>query len=349
MLPESNEHDVMKLIFILAVVMVLAAGAGVAANATFSKDKHHVYLIREKSPILVDLDLEKNACRKIDISQFANEPIEGVTASKTGLIICATDDAVWSYNPSNEQCVKVCDGLKDEALKDVAYDPKSDGLVVIAYLNKNKDGYYQDSEMRYLPKGENKLQSVWNRYDNYAAWINYPVFGSNGNLYFISRGDLWEGSVEKDDKDMAQEGRYGSLMATRKVPLAQLITENTSPASTGLIAIAISKEEIYGNDSRMGGSGWGSVIRFGNPSLIKGPDDWKKLGKVFISIETLRDDPCAFLCSSLDETLVFFARPYFGTDKDKVFLVKENGKAAPVIFKGLADLLVGEPTAIKVQ
>jgi hypothetical protein len=319
--------------------MMFAARFSFAADATFSKAKNHVYLVEFARPALLDVDFGKKTCHKIDLSKPCREPIQGVALSNAGFVLCSTTNSIWSYNPTNEQCVKVCDAPKNATFGDIAYDPKTENLIAIGYVNKDGTGNVQYEQLYILPKNANELQVVGNRYDEYAAWINHPIFSADGALLFLSKGDLWEGDIEKDDKDTSVAGRYGSLHASRDAPLAQLITENTSPASTGLTKIAISKNKIYGCYARMGGSGWGSVIRFRRPSSINNVGEWTQMEQVIASIETIAEAPSAFLCSSQDGDVVLFSTY---SESDKVFLIEQNKEPMPVKIEGLTDLLKTE-------
>jgi hypothetical protein len=137
-------------------------------------------------------------------------------------------------------------------------------------------------------------------------------------------------------------------VAYRCAPLAFLIEENCSPPSTGLRQIALSSDWVYACHARMGGSGWGSVIRFKRPPLLKksndgnratpSPDrmDWNALKQIVGSVEELADEPCEYLCSSWDGSLIFFANPYHGSYD--VFLIRKDGKPEAVTIQSLADL-----------
>jgi hypothetical protein len=102
------------------------------------------------------------------------------------------------------------------------------------------------------------------------------------------------------------------------------------------------------NDARLGGSGWGTVIRFHRPKALATLDDgdWsvpvdgmgpKDFQAILGSVEQLAADPAEFLCASRDGSLVFFASPL--KPSDEVSLVKGDGKPRAIEIKGLADSL----------
>ena len=160
----------------------------------------------------------------------------------------------------------------------------------------------------------------------------------------MDSGDLWVGFIENDDA--SEGGPTHTLNAYRCAPLAQLVEENTSPASTGLHDVAVTDRFVYARYARMGGSGWGATIRFQRPPPIQKANDggrelpsvderdWKPLQRICGSVEQLADSPCAFLCVSTDRSLVFFANPYSGSDA--ISIVHHDGKPVTTEIKGLA-------------
>ncbi|MGA3171267.1 MAG: hypothetical protein ABSE62_09645 [Chthoniobacteraceae bacterium] len=316
---------------IIAIVSIAASIQAFAADATFSKDSSRVYLIHfETNGGLVDVNLGKKTFRKIDLTASIGEPIQGVTLSNAGFVILATKDAVWSYDPSKGGCAKVCDAPQGISLDDIAYDPKTGQILATGYPDQG------DQSILRLPKGETTFVNVRSRY---GTEMSHPVFAADGTLFFASSGDLWSGAISTDDE---------TLVACRCVPIAFLVDENTSPASTGAQDIAAGQTSIYVNDARLGGSGWGSIIRFHRPKALATLDDgdWsipvegmgpKDFQAILSSVEQLAGDPAEFLCGSGDGSLIFFANPL--APSDEVSLVKDDGKPRSIEIKGLADSL----------
>ena len=149
--------------------------------------------------------------------------------------------------------------------------------------------------------------------------------------------------MAKDSKD-DDTGHYATLNAFRCAPLASMITQNASPSSTGLRSIALSQHSVYADYSRMGGSGWGAVVRFKRPvafTVTNGErdappvneGDWKDQQALFTSIENLSASPCDSLCSSQDGSMVLYTDN--GTLNDsKVFIVQGDGKPDAVEIQG---------------
>jgi hypothetical protein len=329
----------MKHILISIAGAFLFAQAVFAADSAFSKDGRHVYLIAYNRPGLVDLDLQGRACGMVDLGKSFKEPVKGVTLSNTGFILCATKAAIWVYDPATAKCIKVCDAPKGFEMDDIAYDA-SIGDIYCTARQKEVSG-----QLYCWPKGGNKWEHVYNRYD---SGVYHPVFSAEGGLYFVVDGDLWAGFIGKEPKD-SETGLYATVNAYRCAPLASMITENTSPASSGLHSVSLTQHSIYAEYSRMGGSGWGAVVRFKKPvafTVTNGErddppvneGDWKDVQAIFASIEVISDTPCDTLCTSPDGLVTVYTNADSRSDS-KVFIVQGDGKPDTVEFKGLADLL----------
>lgn len=287
---------------------------------------------------MLDLDLGKKTFTKIDLTRQVNVPIVGVTLSNSGFILCLTGSAVWSYDPARVKCQKVCDAPDGVAFQEIAYDPLT-GDLLLTGMRHAPDGEMGEPEIYSLPKNESTLVHVSTRY---GTVVGNPVFSADGALFFDFDGDLWTGYIEKNDDN--GDGPARTLDAYRCAPLAALMEENTSPASTGLDDIAVTRHWIYARYARMGGSGWGSTIRFRRPvteaQQLPNPEgmDWKELQRICDSVEQVGNDsrPCAFICASRDGSLVLYMNPYAGSDD--VNLVRDEKTAETLTFKGLSKL-----------
>jgi hypothetical protein len=317
----------MKNLVISMVALIPAPHLSFASDSTFSKDFTNVYLVNEtRTPELIDINLKLHGCRALEFGKWFSEGIQGIALSDSGAIYCATENAVWLYNPNDGTCTKFCDSPEGK-LHQISFNPKSKQLFGLCYVD-------DEPILHLLPKDDSQFGCIRNRYSNYARVVD-PEFASDGSLFFASYGDLWESVI--DD---------GALVGYRCAPIAELITENTSPASTGIRSIAVGRNFIYANDARMGGSGWGSVIRFKRPEPI--PKDQygdytpgaglKNLLHELQSVETVADGIAWNLCSSPDGSSVFFATGP-GFQKSEIYVVKGDGKPVTVKINGLAGLL----------
>lgn len=321
------------------------------ADSTFSKDNKHVYLVQyEQQPprpsgecSLIDINLERNTCKGIDLRKVLGERVRDITLSNAGYILCATKAAVWAYDPQKDHCVKVLNAPKDMELIELGYDPSQE---IILAACRGAHG----QELFCLPKNGDKWIPVYNRR---SPVVEFPVFGDDGTLCFVSRGDLWAGSLEKEtdptlpalnaypmvrgtSAEWPQSIPVAALVAYRCAPVAFLETQNTTPDSTGLHCLAVSKHFVYGDYSRLGGGGWGSLIRCKRPpKTVPGGADanGKQSIAMLESVETVSDQPCLALCSSKDGSLVFY-----NNRGAKPFLIKDEGQPKPLTISGLQDL-----------
>jgi hypothetical protein len=326
----------MRLLLIFLLIVGLAAIDARASTAVFSKDAKHVFLLKDRSAQLVDIDLATNTSTQRDLSGSVKGAIRDLTLSNSGFILCTASNAIWSYDPATEKCVKVCSNPKGWLFVQIACDPKTGAI--LATVDSPETNPDSDNWPAYfLTKGSEKPIRVRARY---GTLINDPVFASDGDLYFVNHGDLWEGSI--GDKEPGDDGAFHSLNANRFAPFASLVDENTSPASTGLNTPAVSRLSIYANYSRMGGSGWGDLISFPRTVAVAkvsgtSPDplDWAdSSAKLFAAVKEIDDAPTEYLCTSPDGHNVFFADPY---QSDKISLIENDGKPAQIEIKGLAD------------
>ena len=335
------------------------------ADAVFSKDNHHVYLVQwEQHPprksgscSLIDVNLEKRTCGGMDLRKTFGESVVDITISNAGFVLCATKSALWSYDPASGKCVKVIDAPKNTELVEVAYDP-SQSIVLACCRGAH------GQELCCLPKDGDKWISVYNR-RAVSAQVEFPVFSGKGSLYFSCRGDLWAGALiaqteptvpalHAAGKEMPKPSEewpsvcMAELAACRYAPIAFLETQNTTSDSTGLHALAVGRHFVYGDYSRLyGGMSWGRLIRCDFPALgeegkhtemdISGGSeaDGQQAIKALQSVKTIVEDNCLYLCGSRDGSVIF----YFSRHEQKPFLIKEDGKPEPLEIKGLDDLM----------
>src|SRR5262249_399676 len=90
------------------------------------------------------------------------------------------------------------------------------------------------------------------------------VFTASGELFFAAYGDLWYGEIQTDTFDGED---HFSVAAYRYAPLATLETENATPSEIGVDDIGASRELIYVQLSRMGGSGDGWFASLARPAI----------------------------------------------------------------------------------
>jgi hypothetical protein len=345
-------------IVIAVLVAPLATLSG--ADAVFSKDNTHIYLVQwAQQPArssgecsLIDIDLGKQACAAVDLRDTVGAPLCGIACSDNESLLCATKSTLWRFDPATRGCSKLIAAPNGLELTDIAYDP-SQRLLFATCRGTN------GQELFCLPMNANRWFPVYNRR---AAPVGFPVFGNDGRLYFSSRGDLWTGFLKvqteptlpalnaysissKTTDGWPKSIDVAELAAYRYAPVAFLETQNCTTGSTGLNELALSKNFVYGSYSRIGGSGWGSLIRCkretGSDSgkaereIPGGSDaDGKQAVPVLQSVEQVADEPCVRLCASRDETRVFYQ-----LRGERVFLIKDDEKPQAVVIAGLKNLL----------
>ena len=349
-----------RLSFFVFVVLTAPMATIWGANAVFSKDNTHVYLVQwaQQPPrasgecSLIDIDLGKQACAAVDLRDTLGAPLCGIACSDEGSLLCATKSTLSRFDPATRGCSKLIAAPNGLELTDIAYDPSQRLLFAMC---RGTNG----QELFCLPKNANHWIPVYNRR---AAPVGFPVIGNDGRLYFSSRGDLWMGFLKvqteptlpalnaysissKTPDGWPKSIDVAELAAYRYAPVAFLETQNCTSDSTGLHELALSKNFVYGDYSRLGGSGWGSLIRCKREARsdsgkaereIPGGTgaDGKQFVPVLQSVEQVADEPCERLCASRDGTRVFYQ-----LKGERVFLIKEDEKPQGVVIAGLKNLL----------
>lgn len=300
-----------------------------AADATFSKDGKHVYAIEFEESHLFDIDIDKQSASKIDIGpQIENEPIVGVATSNSGDLLVATANAAWSCNIDKKSCTKLCTAPEGIEFKELAYDPKGGGLLFVANeLNKGTEGDAKRGAF-FLPSETKKLQPVDLRQVAYLAGI---TFSEDGQLFFGTNGDLWQGFIRDSDYSGID---IRVLKAIRCCPLANLKTFHAVDMPIDdIVQVAAAKDKLYGVVRDFVGA---KLARLNRPTQIDddrfGDDEMGERLKFYraeiSSVEVLAGTTTmAYLAASLNGKCVFFTTgsPRFGSRDAKSYLVENNG------------------------
>jgi hypothetical protein len=282
-------------------------------DAVFSKDGQRIYAITssEKYSALREIDLSNQTSRLIPLTQLSqNDGPVGITRSEWDKLPLITRKSIWSFDPRSGRLAKVRDAPKNGNFYRIAYDPKTRQVFVTA------DG--EGSPLFMLKNGRELVPIYVRRYPH----ISSPVFTSDGDFFYAETGDLWSGKIE------SEEGRF-SLNADRYAPLAYLETANTTPNGTGVSDIAVTRDAIYVQLFRMGGSGWGVLLQVPRPppktESVSGMGEMavKELGRYKEILQGLKslgeNNRPACLCASPDESRVYF------TNEGKDYLIT-NGQ-----------------------
>lgn len=318
----------------IALVLLPFVTQARASQAVFSKDATHVYLANQDfihpQPVLVDVDLNAPEQKKIVLTNFMGpQNIEAVSRLPDGRLALLTEGQLWLYDAGKNTCVKFFTAPKHTHFYDVACNP-ADGAFLICTTMENTESKVDEEEISgslWLSADGKKSARVFMRRVDYG--MQGIVFDSKGGLHFSVHGDLWDGTLAMDWKN---EYHPVVLVAERVAPLATLETYEGTPEQMGADDTAIAGDWIYTHVRRMGGSGWGTMVRLKvtKPEKAEGelPLQWKIYGDALRSVEFLEDNPSgSYLCASEDGTKVFFTTH---NDPASARLVENNGKPEPL-------------------
>lgn len=296
----------------------------------FSSGGRSVYLIQFQSAKLTRVDLDALASSELDLSAFIQGgEIRAIGRSIAGELLIATDARVWAYDPAKAACKKLCTAEEGSKFTDLACDPKT-GALLLAITKGDAEG------ARYLPAGYNNTVSVVVRR---VVEFDGMAFSPGGELYFGTRGDLWSGKIEPDAPN-GPSGLIdrGVLVATRCAPLATLETANTTPGQIGVQEVSVAGDKVYVHLRRLGGSGWGNIVRLNRPALEEERILEKRLKLYAEQVESVEvlcetNGTRSYVCSSQDGKMVFFTTGNFGAQETKCFLVKNGGEPRALSLK----------------
>ena len=221
----------------------------VAGEAAFSGDGKRIYAIAstDPSPAVQEIDLATKTIRTIALTQLAADDWpRGITCSNEDKIFCTTKGSLWSLDPHSDSLTKIRDAPSGANFWLVAFDPKIHATFVTTDDQKNP---------LFMFRKENEWIPVRMRRHPYPSCL---VFTASGELFFAAYGDLWYGEIQTERFEGEE---HFSVAAFRYAPLATLETENTTPSEIGVADIGVSREVVYVQLSRMGGSGDGWFAR----------------------------------------------------------------------------------------
>ena len=168
-------------------------------------------------------------------------------------------------------------------------------------------------------------------------------FDSDGACYFGGDGDLWYGYIHSQSED-------ANLAAYRFAPLADLSSCPGNSSAIGVDSITVAGPHVYLHLSRIGGTGWGEVVRIAKAQkrldlANQGPGSIYPIefdlseriaiyGRAMESFESLGVTPgWANLAASPDGRLVYFqAEKEKGKDL-RHWLVRDHGDPEEITFE----------------
>ena len=225
----------------------------VAGDAAFSRDGERIYALADTDtrPAVQEIELGRKTIRTIPLTQLeTNDWLRAITCSDDDRIFCATKGSLWSFDRRSERLTKIRDASPGTGFWRVAFDPKLHATFVTT------DD--REAPLFMFRKEDEWIPVRMRRHPNPSC----PLFSASGELFFSEYGDLWHGEIQTDTFDGED---HFSVAAYRYVPLATQETENASPSEIGVADIGVSREAIYVQLSRMGGSGDGWFGRLPRP------------------------------------------------------------------------------------
>jgi hypothetical protein len=294
-------------LFVAAIAVAFSNGVAYAAPAAFSDDGNHVYLLGSalRHGSALDIDLTNSTATKLSLGVTAE--VRAITNAPRALLF-VTEKALYRLPLPSGEVRKICDAPAGCLFHDVACNRPQHGILL---LGRTKDG--RDWPAYYLKEQSSTPAPVVTRRVQALA---SACFDREGHLFFVSNGDVWEGSVEPPSE---LDDRW-SVEADRFAPVALLETANTTPNSTGAHELAVAGHTIYTHMRRMDGSGWGEMISVRWPGEPKGDSGStpsvespvKRNIELFkLALGALRvygdNARASYLCGSSDGRKVFFA------------------------------------------
>ncbi|MCW1883961.1 hypothetical protein OKA04_04425 [Luteolibacter flavescens] len=245
---------------------LLLSPALFAGSAAFLPDGKRVARQGDSGVLLLDLTTKVETALEFP-DDFQVEFV-GLSAGKDALIL-AGGQRVMSWNPATDTWTELWKAPDELTVDDVACNPK-DGQVLVTTTKEDGEPEWWILD----PKQPKKAGGVYNRRANHAT---SPVFDTDGNLYFTLNGDVWKGSIEAGDNE---EVPY-VLAGTRIWPLATLETSPANSSGTGAQTVLPLKDHLLVELSRIGGSGWGNIVRVPNADAFekKLPLKWDELAE----------------------------------------------------------------------
>ena len=251
-----------KILFL--AVFIFSRDVAVSGSAAFLTDGKRVVRTEDRTLLVRSLEEEGKEIAVGVPSELTGTDLS-IARRTDGSMAVVGDHKAMLWNPDSGKWQPLCDAPEGSTFEDIAVDPKSGNMVFALYSAE------KEWEWKVLRPGSTELLRVFNRRASGAA---YPVFDANGVLYFAREGDVWKGRI-----DYAPEMNWFVLSGTRIWPLGEHETSDANNSGVGAQGIAPMTTHLLINRSRMGGSGWGRLVRVPNADAYEGklPLRWEEL------------------------------------------------------------------------
>ncbi|MGE5208697.1 MAG: hypothetical protein ACM3KL_05120 [Alphaproteobacteria bacterium] len=231
-----------------------------AGDAAFTRNGERIYVLanNDSQPALEEIDIAAKTIRSIPLTKLsANDWPRGIACADEDKIFLTTKGGLWSFDAKSGALTKIRDASTGTSFWRIAFNPK-----IHATFVSTDD---QESPL-FMFRNEKEWIPVRMRRHPYPSCL---VFTASGDLFFAPYGDLWCGEIQTDTFDGED---HFSVAAYRYAPVATLETENSTPAEVGVADIGVSRDAVYIQLSRMGGSGDGWFARLARPNIQRSGD-----------------------------------------------------------------------------
>lgn len=322
---------------IIAVIISMIALFTVASSgeeAVFSADGDKIFIAPRSavgSPRLQVVSLRAGEETAVDIPGMT-EPIRKVSRTTDGSILCMTAGAVFAWKPDTGKAERVSDAGEAGQFLDIICHPVTGALVFQVARGGRQPYWTQSWGPRKAPE-RTTLKILPARGIPHGIEFRGMAFDSEGSFFFGCDGDLWHG----DFRDVAYP-LGGNLFSYRYAPLAGRGSVGGGVAAEmGVRSIIVAGPWLYIYRYRIGGTGWGEVIRIAKPLVRTDPDgtpDYpgpgfsettvvykRALGSATVLGKNDHSFPC--IAASLDGNLVYFRADNDG--KMAHWIVRKHG------------------------
>lgn len=327
--------------FLLPALLALSLPAPArAAQSAFSPDGRHVYIA---DGTLTDLDLQSGRATPVAIPQeVTGQKVDviAITGAGAGRLALLTPRWLIEFTPATRQ-FKALPAEPGAGLDftDLAWNP-ADGYLYLTATSPMASATPPRCELLCLVTATHKLVPVKMRR---VDWLQAPVFDARGHFFYSVHGDLWEGGLEYDETPLHAEAPAGQkpvtfkmptwLTGERVAPLARLETQVGNSGSTGVYEIAPATDGLIIHTKRIGGSGWGKILRLATPEAEAERKDgeYQDFLRILASARIIGENgTLAQLCASPDGSKVFYrAHAWVGgkpADAQNYWLIENGGE-----------------------
>ncbi len=246
----------------LALTLSLQPSRG--NEAFFSKDGQTVTAaLGDRGFGLMQVDVATGKITPAPLpAELKDESINSVAAGSEGEVLFLAKSGVWVWTPGAATPVKhVCAtapvvDAADLFVCTVPGTPLTDCLFISG--NEAADATSRGVLYGRKPGGKHPFLSIFCRRVGDATG---GVFSSDGRLFFVTNGDVWEGGIQADD-DAGTE-RLGTLVGARIAPLGIMNTDEANAGSMWVQHVAPAGKWIY---AQLRGHNMASILRIPMPA-----------------------------------------------------------------------------------